>query len=224
MGTLSRCGSAELRAPERQVSPTEGLTAEAAFTFTSVFSDANGAADIAGGYLLFNETANAGNACYLRYDAANNKLFIRDDANTAWLGGFAPASSNVIDNANVKLYCADTTAAFSGSEMTVTWSVEFKSPMVGRSPKGWMYVLDRKNLSDGWDDMGTFRDIRACQSPPANASLSLPRGKPRNRRKADLHRRLFRPQRNADINIVLRYQSSACIGRERHPLLVRPGH
>ncbi len=212
MGTLSVAAPPNFAPQNVSLNHTGALTAGSRVTFTSVFSDANGAADIAGGYLLFNETANAGNACYLRYDAANNKLFIRDDANTAWLGGFAPASSNVIENANVKLYCADTTAAFSGSEMTVTWSVEFKSPMVGRSPKGWMYMLDRKNLSDGWDDMGTFPISAPVNHPPANVSLSPASGNPAIGAKQTFTAVYSDPNGHADINSVLLLINSAASG------------
>jgi hypothetical protein len=32
------------------------------------------------------------------YTPANNKLFLRDNANGSWLGSFAPDSANVISN------------------------------------------------------------------------------------------------------------------------------
>ncbi len=212
MGTLSVAAPPNFAPQNVSLNHTGSLTAGSRVTFTSVFSDANGAADISGGYLLLNETANAPNACYLRYDTAGNKLYIRDGANTAWLGGFAPASSNVIENANVKLYCADTIAAFSGSEMTVTWSVEFKIPMIGRSPKGWMYVLDRKNLSDGWDDMGTFLIAAPVNHPPANVSLSPASGNPAIGATQTFTAIYADPNGHADIKSVLLLLNSAASG------------
>jgi hypothetical protein len=75
------------------------------------YSDGDGSGDISACYTLINTTLTGSKACYLYYDAASNKLYVRNDTNTAWTGGAAPGAASVIENSYVRLYCAETTVA-----------------------------------------------------------------------------------------------------------------
>ncbi len=73
-------------------------------TFTTVQRDPNGYADLKCSYLLINNAVSGVGAVYAWYDATTNKLWLRNDDNSAWLGGYAPGSPNVLENARAKLF------------------------------------------------------------------------------------------------------------------------
>src|SRR5205085_1298737 len=79
------------------LSPASGSTAVgAARSLTAAYQDPNGYGDVASVYLLVNASASAAGALYGWYDAVNNKLYLRNNANSTWLGGFAPGTANTI--------------------------------------------------------------------------------------------------------------------------------
>lgn len=176
MGTLAVATAPNLAPANVSLAEEGTLAVGNSVTFTSVHSDLNGASDIDSVYFLLNETANGANACYLRYDAVAGKLYLRNDANDDWLGGFAPGSGSAIENSTVRLFCSSTSVMLSGESLSVTWSVQFLPPMAGRSPRGWLYVLDKAGQADGWDDNGVFAFSSYVNQAPANVSLSPPTG------------------------------------------------
>jgi hypothetical protein len=153
------------------VSPATGaFTVGVKYTFTGRYSDADGYADLANCYLLLHTTvANQTNAAFLRYDANTNLLYVKNDANTAWLGGFAPGSAYTIENSYVRLYCAQSTKSGSVNQLNVNWWVSFKTAMSGRTCGAWMLVFDDASHRDGYDQMGS--NIKIGQ-PPANVSVA----------------------------------------------------
>jgi hypothetical protein len=138
-------------------------------SFTAVYSDANGADSIHRAYLHINETSGSSRGVYGYYDSPTNKLYLRNEDNTAWLGGFTPGSSNVISNALGSLNCASTTVSRQGDNLTVNWNVTLSSNMAGESN---LYLLcaDASNRTDGWDTMGTW--TVNGNSAPVNVSIS----------------------------------------------------
>ena len=102
-------------------------------------------------YLLINTSASGLNFFYGYYNQNSNKLYLRDDANTAWLGGFSPASANIIENSYTKLDCSQTTVSGSGTTLTVKWRITFKSTFIGVQAKNlYLYLRDDSNLYQGW--------------------------------------------------------------------------
>jgi parallel beta-helix repeat protein len=139
------------------MSPNSGsLTAGSKVTVTAAYSDGDGYANLANCYLLINDSLVTKYSAYLRYDSNSNKLYVRNDADTAWLGGYAPGASNVIENTFCRLYCAETTKSASGAALTVNWKIVLKPITAGSNCSAWMCVYDDGNLKDGWDKMGSF--------------------------------------------------------------------
>ena len=54
---------------------------------TTVYEDADGAGDIVECRLLLNTRQSPVNGVFLRYDAQEHKLYLRDDTDKDWLGG-----------------------------------------------------------------------------------------------------------------------------------------
>jgi len=127
--------------------------------FTTVYSDADpaGYLDIQSAYFLMNTSINGANCLYGHYNRNENKLYLRNDANTAWAGGFAPGSNNLIENSYAKLDCSKTTILNSGKTLTINWSVLFKSTLGNKTFNAYLNVKDNMNAESGWVQKGTWR-------------------------------------------------------------------
>jgi len=138
-------------------------------TYTSKYSDADGIPDIAEARILINSSLNGANALHGMYLVNSNRLYLRDNANAAWLGGFAPLSNNVISNSQGSLNCALTTIGGNGNTLTVNWSFTPASTFMG-GKYIYMQVRDKSNLVDGFEQMGTVQIV--ANKAPINYSLS----------------------------------------------------
>ena len=116
-----------------------------AVTFTTTYSDRNGWQDIKYAYFLINTSASGSKCFYAYYDRQSNKLYLRNNNNTAWL---SQDPSNIIENSYAKLDCSKSYASGSGLTLTVTWNVAFKSTFVGIKNMH-LYVIDNTGASNG---------------------------------------------------------------------------
>jgi hypothetical protein len=142
LGLLSHLAFANQPPQLGTITPSSGTSnPNQAVSFTTTYIDPDGWANIQLGYLLINSSSSGLSCFYGYYNQNTNKLYLRNDANTAWLGGFAPGTANTIENSYAKLNCATTTASGSGATLTVTWSITFKSPFTG-AKNTYLYVKD----------------------------------------------------------------------------------
>lgn len=139
--------------------------ANTAAAFTATYSDANGWQDIKSAYLIINTSAPSKNGFYGYYERGTNKLYLRNDANTAWFGGYAPGSNNVIQNSYTKLNCAATTVSGSGTTIKIKWDVAFK-PIFTGTKRMYLYVQDMAGASAGWTQKGIWT-VLVDTTPPA---------------------------------------------------------
>jgi hypothetical protein len=138
------------------VTPNSGSSATGTErTLTTRHSDPDGAGDISFAYVRINATNSGTNALWAYYNAVANKLYLRNDADTAWVGGFAPGSNNTISNAQGRLHCAATSVAAAGDVLTINWRFSPSTGFTG-TKKLFLFVQDKNNLKDGWDEMGTW--------------------------------------------------------------------
>lgn len=124
-------------------------------SFTTTYTDPDGWQNIQYVYLLVNTSTSGGSCFYGYYNQNTNKLYLRNDAGNSWLGGYAPGSSNVIENSYAKLNCAGTTFSGTDTTLTVSWSITFKSPFTG-AKNTYLYVKDDTNAYNGWVKKGTW--------------------------------------------------------------------
>ncbi len=129
-----------------------------AVDFTTTYIDADGWQNIQYAYLLVNKDTSGTNCCYVYYNKNTNKLYLRNDSNTLWLGGYAAGSSYIIENSYARLDCSKTTVSGSGAALTVRWNVIFKNAFCGATPKNtYLYVTDDSGISQGWLKKGTWQ-------------------------------------------------------------------
>ncbi len=138
------------------ISPSSGTSQpDQIVVFTVSSSDANGYQHINNAYFLINTQVNGANCFYGWYSAAQNKLYLRKDNNSGWLGGFVPGSNNIIENFYVKLNCASSSVSGIGKTATMKLSVTFKPTFVG-AKKLYLSASDKTGRSSGWVQKGTW--------------------------------------------------------------------
>ena len=144
------------------VSPASGTVATGAWkTFTCVYSDPNGASDLAMCELLVNTTASNNGGARLMYSRSANKLYMRNNAGVL-TAGVTKGAAGTLQSENAILDCAGTTVSTSGNNLTVNWKVQFKSAMAGKNCNLYMQASDASSAVKTWTDKG---DVKVNASP-----------------------------------------------------------
>jgi len=137
------------------VSPSSSsVKAGVSATFSSTWLDANGSSDLKGCFFLIGTGLSQAKTIYLYYEAQNNKLYLRSQDGTKWMGGFAPGSARAIQNSQVKLDCKKTKVTKSGHEVTLKWMLIFKKSYAGNKNL-YLKATDLGDLSSDWQKKGT---------------------------------------------------------------------
>lgn len=139
-------------------------------TFTSKYADPGGTSDLASVELLIGSDSGGANTIRCYYDPINNKLYLRNDANTAWLGATAPGSNVIVSNSQGSLSCKDTSFSTDGNTLTVNWSITPNAKWAKTTQNLYLFVKDKTNQTDGWDAMGTWSI--GASTAPVNESVT----------------------------------------------------
>jgi len=150
------------------ITPSSGTSLpNQAVSFTTTYTDPDGYKDILYAHLLINNAINGANSFYAYYNPYSNLLYIRNDANTIWLGGYAPGSANIIENSYIKLDCSKSTVSGSGTTLTITWNITFKPTFIG-AKNTYLYVKDNSLANTGWIQKGTW----TINTPPQVGTIT----------------------------------------------------
>ena len=123
-------------------------------SFTVVFSDANGASDIASAGVFFNGVYSTANGCYFEWRRATNTILLFRDSDSAYLP-VTPGNAAAVENANCSITGAGASVALAGSQLTLTVPVTFKSAFVG-AKSAYAYAADGGGLTSGWQSVGSW--------------------------------------------------------------------
>lgn len=139
--------------------PASSIFIEEASAFTANYSDDDPAGweGIQGAYFLINTAANGKDCLLGYYDRKVNKFYLRNDADTGWLGGFAPGAKALIENSYAKIDCGKSAVSGSGRTLTINWSVTFKRPFGNKTYNVYLYAKDDLNAVSGWVRKGSQR-------------------------------------------------------------------
>ncbi|MCX5699188.1 MAG: hypothetical protein NTX01_05785 [Candidatus Omnitrophica bacterium] len=153
------------------ITPSSGIgQVNTAQSFTATYSDPDSWQNLQYAYLLINTSTDGTNCFYAYYDQNTNKLYLKNDANSAWLGGFAPGSSSIIENSYAKLNCVSTTISGSTNTLTVNWSITFKPPFIGIK-KTYLSATDDVNALVSLTQQGTWIIVAQTLSISVNPKL-----------------------------------------------------
>jgi hypothetical protein len=124
-------------------------------TFSFVFSDPDGFADLSTAYMGFSATFSFGNACYSYYDQNANTLWLLNDAANGWLGPVTPGAAGTLQNNQCTLNAAGSSLSWLGNNLTVNVALSFKAPFAG-AKNVYMCALDNSGASSGWQQLGAW--------------------------------------------------------------------
>ncbi len=141
------------------VTPSTGdVQTETPLVFTTEYSDGNGYSDIGTCYLQMSVTSSQANAVFLLYDTKQDKLFLRNDANTSWGVGYAPGTNITLENSQCIVYVKDVLVAPNGTEgLLLDWKIALKASYAGQLLAQRMFCRDNENLNSGWKLKGYVR-------------------------------------------------------------------
>jgi uncharacterized repeat protein (TIGR01451 family) len=119
------------------VDPSSGSGPTGATTyFTTTWTDANGWQDLKRCYFHIADSPSIVGNVTLLYNAAKDRLWLRSDDGSTWLGGCAPGTDSTIENSQATLYCKKTREQGAGDTLGVRWAIEFKSGYTGTKKLG----------------------------------------------------------------------------------------
>jgi uncharacterized repeat protein (TIGR01451 family) len=104
--------------------------------FVTSWHDANGWADLKQCYFHIGDSPDIVGNVTLLYNSVKDKLWIRSDDGSMWLGGFAPGSMNSMENSQAKVHCDLSMTRKYGNTVEVTWAIEFKPGYTGNKKTG----------------------------------------------------------------------------------------
>ena len=128
-------------------------------TFTAVYKDANGYADLKTVDFLVSPTGSGANAIWARYITATNELRLYNDAGAKLLAAHCtPGVAGTLQNSQGKINCGATTVTGSGKNLTVKWRVIPKAGFVDAlTPKKLkMKAVDNAGATYGWKVKGSW--------------------------------------------------------------------
>ncbi len=182
VGSSPEVASAQASTGPNVVSVSPGSGAGAGRTFTFSYSDPDGASDIATteGLIVSGTEVVGLNACY--FFAAGNRLWLRDDAHSAWIGPMTPGGSGAVTNSQCTLTAAGSSISASGNSLTMTVTATFVASFAG--PKTiYTRATDRAGLASDFVQGGTWTVsalnpgfnvvTSSCLDPSRDSALSV---------------------------------------------------
>src|SRR6185295_8553473 len=137
------------------VTPSSG--AGVSQTFALKYSDANGATDLSQLFAIFNTGAIATNACYVFYARSTNKLYLQNNASSAWQGPLTPGVAGNVSNSQCTLNSAGSSVSTSGNTLTVNIALTFQPAFAG-TKNIYLFALDSLGFKTaGWQLKGSWK-------------------------------------------------------------------
>mgnify|MGYP001459824589 CR=1 FL=1 len=139
------------------VSPSSGIVQTIApISFKSnYYTDMDGWQNLSEVCLLINASATGANGVYVYYNQDTNLLYLRNDMDTGWVGGYVPGSANVIQNSRASLDCSKSSISPNNTIVSVTWNIALKPGFTGVKNE-YSSAKDDSNASTGWVQKGTL--------------------------------------------------------------------
>jgi uncharacterized membrane protein len=123
--------------------------------FNFLYSDANGFASIATTEQVINGSLSYANGCVTHIDVATNRLYLRNDAGTAWQPAIILGTANVVENSQCSIDVGNSSTAGLNTNLTVTLAITFKPAFTGAKTI-YMEAHDTGTTDSGWQTRGTW--------------------------------------------------------------------
>jgi hypothetical protein len=148
------------------LSPTSGTGLSQ--TFTAVYSDPNGVADLSGVGMIFSTGASVASGCALIYVPGSNTIYLYNNAGTALLStGVIPGSSGSVSNNQCTVNGTGSSTSTNGNNLTVNFALSFSGAFLGQ--KNVSLNAAGQTASSGFLVKGTW--LPSSAGPPTVVSL-----------------------------------------------------
>ena len=147
--------SASSIGPPTVVSLTPNSGTGISQTFSAVYSDPNGAADLATVRIVINTSLNSTNACYVLYYPTTNLLYLENNGGTGVSAGVTPGSTTQVSNSQCTLMGAGSSYVTAGNNGTLTVALTFSGTFLGLKN---VYALasETNGTNSGWVRVGSW--------------------------------------------------------------------
>ncbi|MBI3473450.1 MAG: matrixin family metalloprotease, partial [Candidatus Solibacter usitatus] len=163
-------GAAITQAPSPvSVTPSSGSGASQTFTF--VYSDAAGYANLTWVNLDIHTALSSIGACYIQYDRATNTVQLANDGGSAWAGAAALGASGTLQNSQCAIDAGASSASGAGNNLTLVLSLSFKAAFAG-GKNIYMGALNSVGLFSGWQTRGTWTVTAGGPQAPSAVSVT----------------------------------------------------
>lgn len=141
--------------------------------FQTTVEDPEGSSALDSVQYMFNQGAWMQDAVQLKYRTNLNLLYLYDEDSASWLGGYAPGTAQVIETDMARLHVEQSSAQAVGNQVTVNWAIEFREDFAQPTPyEQLVYVLNKYQISDGWDGIGTWSVVPCAPTPTATGTAT----------------------------------------------------
>ena len=148
-------GSWTVPAPLANVSVAPASGSGASQTFSFVYSDGNGYADIRYVQVLFQTQVSGANACYFEYVPATNSLNLVADSGNGYAGSAQLGAAGALTNSQCTVNTGASSVSTFGTNLTLTLALSFKPVFTG-TKSIFMNVFNNANVSAGWQATGSW--------------------------------------------------------------------
>src|SRR5579884_1586005 len=153
VGTWNTAAPQAVAPTADSVTPNSGHGASQSFTFR--FSSVNSYGYLATVFGLINSALQNTNACRVYYQRSTNRLYLFNDAATAWQGPLTPGVTGTTSNSQCTLDAGQSSVSGVGNTLAVQVALSFTPAFTGaKSIYGW--ATDNANLNSGWKTLGTW--------------------------------------------------------------------
>lgn len=141
------------------LSPKTGiLRAGTVYTISAVYAHKEGYEALRECLLMINTDLEPSHAILLKYSEKTRRLYLRNDADTDWLGGYPANADKTVSNGQVKVYLLKTEVDKTPHTITVRWRISVKSgsSLTNQTCPACMYARDVHGSKTDWKKMGEF--------------------------------------------------------------------
>jgi hypothetical protein len=135
------------------VAPVSGSGASHSFSF--IYSDPYGFADIHYVEVLFQSSLSMQNACYVQYSRVNNSIDLLADSGFSYAGSVSPGGAGTVSNSQCIVDAGASSFSGSGNNLTLTLALTFKPGFSG-GKNIYMDVVSNTNALSGWQAKGAW--------------------------------------------------------------------
>jgi len=155
--------------PPLVVSVTPSSGSGSSQTFSFLYSDPNGFADISWVTMLITPNMTNVNACQVYYSRPGNAAYLLNDAGSAWMGPVTLGTVGSLQNSQCILNVGGSSALGSGNNLTVNLALTFQAAFAG-TKNIWSYAADSSGQVSGWQPVGTWTVLGP--QPPTVVSVT----------------------------------------------------